>query len=325
MKLLTVGGSAGAVEAIQELAGGLPADLDAAVVVAIHISRFADSRLPAILSRSGPLPAVHGRDGDPLRPGSIVVAPPDHHLLVDGGIVQLSSGPRVNRHRPSVDVMFASAARRAGPSTVAVVLSGTLDDGALGATLVSRAGGRVLVEDPATAAWPGMPRAALAAAPAAAVRPLAGLAAEIVEAIETTPHWQPAPRAAETEGARTMGMADSDDLGFLAENESRLTRLVCPDCDGSLAQVDLDHISYFRCHVGHQFSPQSLAAAHAEASEARLWAAASALEEQAALRRHLASAGQAEPGPEQHLRAAERAAELSALLRDHLARDPDRR
>ncbi|MET9275962.1 chemotaxis protein CheB [Kribbella sp. NPDC003557] len=322
MKLLTIGGSAGAVEAIQELAGGLPAGLDAVVVVAIHISRFADSRLPAILSRSGPLPAVHGRDGEPLRPGSIVVAPPDHHVLVDGGEVQLSRGPRVNRHRPSVDVMFASAARRAGPSTVAVVLSGTLDDGAVGAALVSRAGGRVLVEDPATAAWPGMPRAALAAAPAASARPLAGLAAEIVDAIETVPHWQPAPR--KTEGARTMGMADSDDPGFLAENESHLTRLVCPDCDGSLAQVDLDHISYFRCHVGHQFSPQSLAAAQAEASETRLWSAASALEEQAALRRHLASAGQAEPGAEQHLRAAERAAELSALLRDHLGSDPDR-
>lgn len=85
-----------------------------------------------------------------------------------------------------------------------------------------------------------------------------------------------------------MSMRDSDDPTFLSEGETRLTRLTCPECGGSLAQADLPRISYFRCHVGHQYSPQSLEAAQAEAVEAKLWAAVAALEEHAALARHLA-------------------------------------
>ena len=84
-----------------------------------------------------------------------------------------------------------------------------------------------------------------------------------------------------------MDMIDSDDPAFLREDESRLTRLTCPECGGSLAQVDLPKISYFRCHVGHQFSPQTLAAAQGEATEQKLWGAVAALEEQAAVLRYL--------------------------------------
>jgi hypothetical protein len=84
-----------------------------------------------------------------------------------------------------------------------------------------------------------------------------------------------------------MDMVESADPAFLLEGESKLTRLTCPDCGGSMAQVDLPQISYFRCHVGHQFAPQALAAAQAEASEKKLWSAVAALEEQAAVLRYL--------------------------------------
>lgn len=82
-------------------------------------------------------------------------------------------------------------------------------------------------------------------------------------------------------------MAHDLDIGYLADAESRLTRMVCPECGGALAQVDLAKISYFRCHVGHQYGPQSLAAAQAETSETKIWAAVAALEEEAALQRYL--------------------------------------
>ena len=84
-----------------------------------------------------------------------------------------------------------------------------------------------------------------------------------------------------------MDMVESADPAFLLEGESKLTRLTCPDCGGSMAQVDLPQISYFRCHVGHQFAPQALASAQAEASEKKLWSAVAALEEQAAVLRYL--------------------------------------
>ncbi|MFI5915825.1 chemotaxis protein CheB [Dactylosporangium sp. NPDC051541] len=318
--MISIGGSAGAVEALQYLVAGLPADLDAAVLVTVHITATARSALPQILTRAGPLPATHARNGASIAPGSILVAPPDRHLLLHEGRVRLSAGPKVNRHRPSVDVMLASAARWAGPDLISVVLSGALDDGAVGAALTARAGGRVMVQRDAR--FPGMPAAAQAAVPAATAIPLAELAPALCAAI------RPRPAAATRPGAGpegvSMSMADSDDPLFLSADESRLTRLVCPDCSGSLAQVDLPAISYYRCHVGHQWSPQHLAAAQAETVEAKLWTAVAALEEQAAFLRHLAggrhpaTAGEAT----EHREAADRAAELARLITGQLDYTP---
>jgi two-component system chemotaxis response regulator CheB len=96
-----------------------------------------------------------------------------------------------------------------------------------------------------------------------------------------------------------MTMADSSDPGFLADGETRLTRLACPECGGGMAEVSLPSITYFRCHVGHQYAPQVLAAAQAEASEAKLWTAVAALEEQAVVLRHLAEHEPADPSAEQ--------------------------
>ena len=111
-----------------------------------------------------------------------------------------------------------------------------------------------------------------------------------------------------------MDMVESDDPGYLREDESRLTRLTCPDCGGGLAQVDLAQISYFRCHVGHQFAPQALAAAQGDASEKKLWSAVAALEEQAAVLRYtqrlpLRQAQAVLPDQDQRLTAQQRYAE----------------
>jgi two-component system chemotaxis response regulator CheB len=285
--VLAIGGSAGSIEALVKLAATLPPDLPASVLVTVHVGGNARSNLPAILSRSGPLPAAHARHGESLRAGRIYVAPPDLHLLVAAGVARLSRGPRVNRHRPAVDVMFASAVRWAGRRVVAVVLSGMLDDGAVGAALVARAGGRVLVQDPAEALFGSMPRAALAAVPRAGSAPVAQLAAVVGEALDQ----QERHGADEDGGGPRMHeawMADGDDPGFLRPDEARLTRLACPECGGGMAEIDLGRLRYYRCHLGHQYSPQSLELAQREAAEAKLWAAASALEEHAALARHLA-------------------------------------
>ena len=100
-RTVVVGGSAGSIEVMLELAKGLPAGLPAPVLVTVHIG--VRSRLPAILSRTGSLPASHARHGEPLEPGHIYVAPPDRHLLATAGAARLSRGPRVNRQRPAVD------------------------------------------------------------------------------------------------------------------------------------------------------------------------------------------------------------------------------
>jgi two-component system chemotaxis response regulator CheB len=286
--LLVVGGSAGSLAPLVELVNNLPADLGAAVLVCQHTSQDGRSHLPDILGRRAHLPAAWAVDFERLEKGRIYVAPPGRHLLVHDGRARVSTGPRVNRHRPSVDVLFASAAQSAGPAITAVVLSGVLDDGAVGAALVDLVGGQVWAQDPVRAEFDSMPRAALAAAPTARIMTGVPIGRDVVNGVArgTTARASDLRPATTDEGVG-MHAESYDDPGFLRPGETGLTRLGCPECGGGLARVDLPQISYFRCHVGHQYGPQSLAAAQAEASEQKLWSAVAALEEQAVVQGYL--------------------------------------
>src|SRR5213079_1233275 len=113
--LIVIGASAGGIDTLRELAAGLSPDLDASVLVLIHVPPESPGLLPRILSRAGKLPAEHARDGEALRAGRIYVAPADVHMLVDDGRIRLARGPRENLHRPAVDPLFRSAAASHGP------------------------------------------------------------------------------------------------------------------------------------------------------------------------------------------------------------------
>jgi two-component system, chemotaxis family, protein-glutamate methylesterase/glutaminase len=307
--VLAMGGSAGSVQPLVEIVRGLPGDLAAVVLITIHIGE--QSRLPQILSRSGPLQATHVRDREVLEHGRIYIAPPGRHLIARDGLALLSPGPQVNRHPPAVDVMFASVAQWAAGRTVAVVLSGALDDGAVGAAIVAQAGGQVLVQDPAEAEFASMPRSALAAAPGARAVPVRQLAQQIRDSVEVGRSLRRDPVLYEARMGAEMEMVETGDPEDLREDESRLTRFTCPECGGGLAQVYLPQISYFRCDLGHLFAPQALAAAQADASEKTLWSAVAALEKQAALLQRLASRRNQGPLPahDQTLNAQQRYAE----------------
>ena len=320
--VVVVGGSAGSLEPLRELAAALPPDLPGSVLVTLHVGEGARSGLPLILSRAGPLSAVHAKAGERLQPGRIYIAPPGCHLLMPGGVVELSNGPKVNHTRPAADVMFASAARWFGDRVVAVVLSGLLDDGAVGAALVAQTGGLVIAQEPEEAVHPSMPRAALAAAPGAIAVPGKKLGEIVSEMLGVTGlvSW---PRP-EPQQAAEVRMEESSDLQFLSPEETRLTRLACPECGGALAEVVLPQISYYRCHVGHQFGPQSLAAAQAESAEAKLWSAAAALEETAALARHLAAHTEnGEDAADQQSKTADWATRLAESLRAQIQETPE--
>ena len=164
LSLIVIGGFAGALHPLMEIASGLPPDLPAAVLVVLHLAPDHPSLLPELLSRSGPLPARHARDGDVLRPGVILVAPPDHHLLAGPGEVRVSHGLPEHRSRPSIDLLFRSAAHRYGRAVIGVVLSGMLDDGASGLWTIKRFGGRAIVQHPDDAEFSSMPLSALRSA-----------------------------------------------------------------------------------------------------------------------------------------------------------------
>ena len=159
--IIVIGGSAGGLEAMNAIVGGLPADLPAAVFVVLHTSPHSPGLLPEILNHRGPLPAAHARDGEPVTPGRIYVAPPDHHLLLEAGRVRVTRGPKENRFRPAVDPLFRSAALAYGPRVVGVVLSGWLDDGAAGLWAVKVRGGVAVVQDPDEAFARSMPESAM--------------------------------------------------------------------------------------------------------------------------------------------------------------------
>jgi two-component system chemotaxis response regulator CheB len=179
--ILLIGASAGGVQALSAVVGALPRDLPAAVFVVLHIAPYGRSAMPMILSRAGVLPATHAEDGEPIEPGRVYVAPADHHLMLEPGRVRLSRAPTENGQRPSVDVLFRSAAQAYGPRCVGVVLTGNLDDGTIGLAVVKKYGGIAVVQDPEEADYPSMPRSALHNVEVDYVSPLAGIAPLLVE------------------------------------------------------------------------------------------------------------------------------------------------
>ena len=186
--IIVIGASAGGVEALKTVVSGLPAGLPAAVLVVLHVPSHMRSELPSILSRTSRLPVAHARVDQPLALGTITVAPPDRHLVVRGGELHLSRGPRVHGHRPAIDPLFESAAREAGRRVIGVILSGALGDGSAGMLAIKLGGGVTLVQDPDDALHAGMPQSVLEHVSVDRVLPAAAIPAALVELAGTEIH-----------------------------------------------------------------------------------------------------------------------------------------
>jgi len=166
--LVAIGASWGGLDVLRQILAALPVELDAAVVIAQH--RSPDSHRTAFRDLLGAVThlQVHeASDKDAIRSGTVYIAPPDYHLLVDPGSVSLSTDEPVLHARPSIDVLFESAAESYRERCVGVVLTGANSDGAGGLARIVELGGAALVQDPAEATRAEMPRAALRAAPTA--------------------------------------------------------------------------------------------------------------------------------------------------------------
>jgi two-component system, chemotaxis family, protein-glutamate methylesterase/glutaminase len=285
--VVVVGASAGGVQPLQQLAADLDPNLPAAVFVVLHIAADKPSALADVLNRAGPLPAKFPEDGDAIEPGHISVAPPNRHLMLEPGRIRVVHGPRENRHRPSVDVLFRSAARAYGPRVVGVVLSGALDDGTAGLIAVKLRGGVAVVQDPAEAFCADMPRNAMRylevdhVVPAAAVGKLVSRLTKQTVDVDLAPP-PPAEMIQETQIAKLDREAlDSD------EKPGVQSVVACPDCRGVLWEIQEEDLLRFQCRTGHAYSPETLLAEETNEVETALWEALRAIEERAALRRRL--------------------------------------
>jgi two-component system chemotaxis response regulator CheB len=160
IELVVIGGSAGALEALLALVPALPDELTAPLVVVLHLGHTQKNLVPEILRNITRRPVVEADDKQPLRAGHIYVAPPNYHLLVERTrTLALSVDEPINFSRPSIDVLFESAADAYGARCVGILLSGANEDGARGLERIADAGGHAFVQSPVTASQPTMPAA----------------------------------------------------------------------------------------------------------------------------------------------------------------------
>ncbi|MEA2763883.1 MAG: two-component system, chemotaxis family, protein-glutamate methylesterase/glutaminase [Gemmatimonadaceae bacterium] len=176
-----IGTSWGGLAAMTKLLGSLPGDFSLPVVVVQHRGKDSDRLLSELLQDATDMKVCEVEDKEPLEPGTVHIAPANYHVLIDAGYLSLTVEEPVRFSRPSIDVMFSSAADTYGSGAIGVVLTGANEDGARGLSHIVKRGGRALVQDPKTAEIPIMPVAAIKAVPSAEVLPLDRLAARLIE------------------------------------------------------------------------------------------------------------------------------------------------
>ena len=284
--LIGVGGSAGGLPALIELLEHFEPSAPATMLVVLHRS-VESQHLADILSKVSRLEVCEPDDGETLRENCLYLASADAHLTIGEDHIHLRRGPRENNFRPAIDPLFRSLAVFGSTRTTAVVLSGYLDDGAAGARAVSSTGGHIIVQDPAEALSPGMPRAAISAigepeamgSPAQLGEHLSRIIGQSAEPqVEADPQIRLELMIA---GLERASMTSEEKLGELSPYN-------CPDCNGVLWEIHDGPLTRYRCHTGHGYTSSSLHARQEQMLERSLFDSLRACRERANFVRGLA-------------------------------------
>ena len=285
--IVVMGASAGGLEVVAQIVENLPSDLPAALFVVIHTGPDTPGVLPQILMRRGKLPARHAVDGEKLQHGIIYCAPPDQHLLLEDGHVQVLQGPRENGFRPAIDPLFRTAATAYATRVVGVILSGALDDGVHGLLRIKERGGVTIVQNPEEAIVDVLPLNAIKYVEVdhiADAKEIAGLLVRLAD--------QPAPReVAPMSEDEVIEATVADGVHHILNSRKAgqaPSAFTCPDCGGSLWEMQNGKLVRYRCHVGHVYTADSLLMEKDGSLENVLWTALRALEESIALRYRMA-------------------------------------
>lgn len=273
--IIVVGASAGGVDALRFLAAALPENLQAPVLVVLHIGAHR-SQLPALLNAAGPLLAKHAEVGDAIHPGRIYVAPPDRHMIVADGRLRLLRGPKENCSRPAIDPLFRSVAENYGPAAVGLILTGNLNDGTLGLFEIKRRGGTAIVQHPNDAAYPEMPRSATDHVVLDYCVPLAEIPRLLIELVD----GKDGKDSAMPISSSQPSAGHKSDVTTERTFERPLT-VTCPDCGGALRRLNIGSMVKFGCHIGHTYTAEIMATAQFEEMEKVMRAAVRFLNERA--------------------------------------------
>lgn len=269
-RIVVVGASQGGIHALNILIGGLPTEFSMPLFIVQHIGA-SESILPAILNDIDGDRAAFGKNGEEVRDCRIYVAPPDHHMLLKDGRLELTRGPRENWARPAIDPLFRTAAHSYGPDAIGIILSGQLNDGTAGLFEIKRQGGVAIVQTPNEAEAPGMPQSALHNVPVDYCLPVAEM-----------------PRLLMRFAAEPLASSFRRDEIRPQEAVGRPVAQTCPECGGAMREENAGRLICFRCHIGHVMTAEILAATQLERLVNDFASVQRGLNERAALCREIA-------------------------------------
>lgn len=287
--IIVVGASAGGITALKQLVAALPKDFRGSIFIVLHIPAYTQSALPKILSKAGPIEAVHAQDGEAIESGKIYVARSDHHLLLDEHKVLVKNGPKENRFRPSIDALFRSAAYVHKQRVTGIILSGMLNDGASGLWTIQQLGGRTMVQDPEDAEQPQLPLNVMEYVKPDHTAKASEMAAILMEIMKDAPEEKFKLSKAELDRLEMEVIIATRDnafeMGIIDLGE--LTAYTCPECNGALVRLVEGNLLRYRCHTGHAYTASSLLAEVTESIETKLWQSMRGMEEMNILLRNI--------------------------------------
>jgi two-component system chemotaxis response regulator CheB len=285
--IIVIGASAGGFRAINQLIANIPDQLPTAIFVVMHMGK---QSMPEIIlqhiQKNTGFSCVLPSHGDPIKKGHLYIAPRDCHMLLTKGVIHITKGPHENRWRPSIDVLFRSAAAAYDSRTIGIVLSGMMDDGTSGMSAIKRSGGVCIVQEPEEAEFPDMPKNVLNNVDVDYRVPVNDIG-YILDDLFAKPQgpMHEIPEDIRIEAAITQNMASNiNDMSKIADQSV----FTCPECGGGLWAVKNDKAHRYRCHTGHTYNEKLLVETQAEAVEGSVWVCIRMLEERKALLRTVA-------------------------------------
>jgi two-component system chemotaxis response regulator CheB len=276
--IVVIGASAGGLNALSELVAQIDENIDAAFFVVLHLSKkgigtFLSDRLQKFTN----LKCKVGADGDIIERGTIYIAPPDYHMMLKENKVRINSGAQENRWRPSIDILFRSAAANYCDRVIGIVLTGLLDDGTSGMIGIQKCKGTTIVQDPNEAEYPDMPLSVLSNIEVDYCMPLSQIGYIIFDTVQHKKiegHPVPPELQIEAEIAE-KALVGLEYVSKLGEHSV----YACPDCGGGLWHIKEKSFDRFKCHVGHSFSQEDLLKKQSDALESTMWVALRMMEE----------------------------------------------
>jgi two-component system chemotaxis response regulator CheB len=285
-KVIAIGGSVGAIGAIQQLCQSLSPEAAAAICLVIHVGPMGRDHLADIFGHRCPIPFATAAEGEALKSGRAYVAPADRHLLILNGVIRLGRGPRENLARPALDPLFRSAGLSFGSRAIGVVLTGMLSDGAAGLSDLKRCGGVTVVQNPTDSEAPDMPLAALRASDVDYRVSLSDMGDLLMRLVgEPAGAGASCPEDIQFEVEIALGRPFGTHEAFQLGDPVPLS---CPACGGVLSQIRRSSNLRFRCQVGHGFTAEALESQQEGSIDQALRVALRILEERALLTQKMA-------------------------------------